>query len=80
MKIEISNGELLDKIDFTAFQSDASQLSIEDYNAEPKWIKLKSGLLRSNCRVTNQPDWGDVFIYIKSKVAIDAHSIKKYVI
>tara|TARA_R100000278_G_C5426676_1_gene148601 strand:- start:114 stop:740 length:627 start_codon:yes stop_codon:yes gene_type:complete len=39
-----------------------------------------SGLLKSNCRVTSQPDWGDVFIYIKSKHAIDAHSIKKYVI
>ncbi len=39
-----------------------------------------SGLLKSNCRVTSQPDWGDVFIYIKSKNAIDAHSIKKYVV
>jgi len=42
--------------------------------------KFYSGLLKSNCRVTSQPDWGDVFIYIKSKTAIDAHSIKKYVI
>jgi len=42
--------------------------------------KFYSGLLKSNCRVTSQPDWGDVFIYIKSKTAIDAHSIKNYVI
>ena len=42
--------------------------------------KFYSGLLKSNCRVTSQPDWGDVFIYIKSKNAIDAHSIKKYVV
>jgi len=42
--------------------------------------KFYSGLLKSNCRVTSQPDWGDVFIYIKSKNAIDAHSIKNYVV
>lgn len=42
--------------------------------------KFYSGLLKSNCRVTSQPDWGDVFIYIKSKNAIDAHSIKNYII
>tara|TARA_R110002050_G_scaffold161170_1_gene290728 strand:- start:300 stop:926 length:627 start_codon:yes stop_codon:yes gene_type:complete len=42
--------------------------------------KFYSGLLKSNCRVTSQPDWGDVFIYIKSKHAIDAHSIKNYVV
>ena len=36
--------------------------------------------LKSNCRVTSQPDWGDVFIiHIRSKNTIDAHSIKKYV-
>ena len=39
-----------------------------------------SGLLKSNCRVTSQPDWGDVFVYIKSKNAIDYHSFKKYVV
>ncbi len=42
--------------------------------------KFYSGLLKSNCRVTSQPDWGDVFIHIKSKHAIDAHSIKNYVV
>lgn len=42
--------------------------------------KFYSGLLKSNCRVTSQPDWGDVFIYIKSKNTIDAHSVLKYVV
>ena len=42
--------------------------------------RFYSGLLKSNCRVTSQPDWGDVFIHIKSKNAVDAHSILKYVV
>ncbi len=55
----------LDKIDFTAFKSDASQLEAVESEGSSK--AFKSNLLRSNCRVTNQPDWGDIFIRIKGK-------------
>ena len=77
---DISNIVDLDQIDFTAFQSDASQLTVEDTSEEAKWIKLKSGLLRSNCRVTNQPDWGDVFIRLKGKKLPTAESLAKYIV
>jgi 7-cyano-7-deazaguanine reductase len=39
-----------------------------------------SGLLKSNCRVTSQPDWGDVFIYIKGQNIIDPASLLRYII
>jgi len=70
----------LDQIDFTAFKSDATQLAVEDSEDEPKEIKLKSNLLRSNCRVTNQPDWGDIFIRIKGKKLPAADSLAKYIV
>ena len=70
----------LDQIDFTAFQSDSSQLAVEDTDEEAKWVKLSSNLLRSNCRVTNQPDWGDVFIKMKSKNLPAVDSIAKYIV
>ena len=70
----------LDQIDFTAFQSDSSQLSVEDTSEEFKVVKLKSNLLRSNCRVTNQPDWGDVFIKMKGKKLPSADSLAKYIV
>jgi 7-cyano-7-deazaguanine reductase len=70
----------LDQIDFTAFKSDASQLMVEDTDEVAKVIKLKSNLLRSNCRVTNQPDWGDVFIYLKGKKLPAADSLAKYIV
>ena len=71
-------GELtnLDELDFTAFKSDASQL---EENEETE-CKYKSNLLRSNCRVTNQPDWGDVFIYMKGKKLPAASSLAKYIV
>jgi len=43
-------------------------------------IKLYSDLLRSNCKVTHQPDWGSVFIHLKSKVKIDKSSLLKYLV
>ena len=70
----------LDQIDFTAFQSDSSQLAIEDNVDESVDIKLKSNLLRSNCRVTNQPDWGDVFIRIKGRDIPAADALAKYIV
>ena len=66
----------LDQIDFTAFQSDASQLE----EGEGTELKVRSNLLRSNCRVTNQPDWGDVFIHIKGEKVPSPASIAKYIV
>jgi len=74
----IDLGELtnLDELDFTAFKSDASQLE----EKEQTECKYKSNLLRSNCRVTNQPDWGDVFIYMKGDSVPSPDSLAKYIV
>jgi 7-cyano-7-deazaguanine reductase len=36
--------------------------------------------LRSNCRVTNQPDWGDVYIHIKGYKAVTPESLLQYIV
>ena len=66
-------------LEYTQYTEDPSLLEAVSRGNEVEQ-KFYSGLLKSNCRVTSQPDWGDVFIHIKSKNAIDAHSILKYVI
>ena len=43
-------------------------------------IYYHSSLLKSNCKVTHQPDWGDVFIYIKGATAPTPQSLLKYII
>ena len=40
---------------------------------------LVSDLLKSNCLVTNQPDWGSVMIYYKG-IQINHHGLLKYII
>ena len=73
---EISDVVNLDQIDFTAFKSDASQLE----EGEGSELAVRSNLLRSNCRVTNQPDWGDVFITIKGEKIPTPESLAKYIV
>ena len=74
----------LDAIEFTSYHSDASQLETEevDEDFQLNGIKVQSNLLRSNCRVTNQPDWGDVFIHIKPKAGVvpNLQSLAKYIV
>ena len=70
----------LDKVDFTSFKSDASQLEVMAVSEEAIEVKVKSNLLRSNCRVTNQPDWGDVYIRIVGKNVPSAESLAKYIV
>ena len=45
---------------------------------EEKTHYLMFDSLRSNCRVTHQPDFGDVFIYYKSRRHITEDSLVKY--
>ena len=45
---------------------------------EDKSYYLKFDSLRSNCRVTHQPDFGDLFLYYKSKKHILEDSLIKY--
>jgi len=42
--------------------------------------KYHSSLLRSLCRITSQPDTGDVYIYIEGSKTVDPISLLKYII
>ena len=71
---------------------DTQDISCSEYDINPKLLKLDitknqtnvteslySNLLKSNCLVTNQPDWGTVFInYTGTK--IDHKSLLEYIV
>jgi len=69
----------LDSIKFDTYKSD-SELLTGEYTKDLNTVKIHSDMLRSNCRVTNQPDWGDIYIHIKSNYKIDYSSIAKYIV
>jgi len=74
------------------YVNDIENMTFDHYNEDPKILqviptnnssvefKWKSSVLRSNCRVTNQPDWGDVFISIKGDNTITSESLLQYLV
>ncbi len=68
---------------------DECEIKIEHFKEAPEVLKVVQNelpqkhhlmfeSLRSNCRVTHQPDFGDLFIYYKSSKHIDEVSLVKY--
>ena len=67
-------------------------ISFEHTNEDPKILQTKdtdfvdqfffwhSSVLRSNCRVTNKPDWGDVYIVINSTKTVTPESLLQYIV
>ena len=41
---------------------------------------FRTDLLRSNCRVTNQPDWGDLFVSMTAQRDVDLSSVLEYLV
>lgn len=70
----------IESINFDKYHSDESTLISTAEEKTPVTYRLKSDLLRSNCRVTNQPDWGDIFIHIRSKLVPDIASLARYIV
>lgn len=70
---------------------DVSEISFDRYNEDPDILdivdledrqvtKYTTNALRSNCRVTNQPDWGDIYIYIEGNNTVTPESLLQYIV
>ena len=77
--------ENTDEIDAESYYVDvysetASLLETKHLNSTNKPYKVMSSLLKSNCRVTSQPDWGDVFISLEGTNHPSDKELLKYII
>ncbi len=66
-------------IEFNIYQEHLAYLSENIYQTGGE-IKIGSHLLKSNCKITNQPDWGTIYIHIKANTLPDKASILKYIV
>ena len=90
VKVTLMTLEELEGLGFSAapgMNVDALDIAIETYNYEPGLLQkgdgvvretLNSHLLKSNCPVTGQPDWGSVVVQYKGE-SIDHASFLKYI-
>lgn len=42
-------------------------------------FECKSSILRSNCKITHQPDWGDVYVYMRGAARLKEHDFLNYI-
>lgn len=75
--MDLVNGN---NVNISKFKEAPEVLSIENISSEKQEKYIKFSSLRSNCRVTHQPDFGDVYIYYKSKKTIKHSSLLEYLV
>lgn len=69
---------------------DGESIVFNQYNESPDILKksrgaggciaVKTSLLRSNCRITNQPDWGDAYIIMEGDKLPTMASLLQYIV
>ncbi|WP_010420468.1 NADPH-dependent 7-cyano-7-deazaguanine reductase QueF [Anaerophaga thermohalophila] len=69
----------IEKVTFSEYR-EAPHLLKPDHQQTGNVIKAGTHLLRSNCKVTFQPDWGSAFIYIKGTHIPDRTGLLKYLV
>lgn len=67
----------MDSIVCTKFNDAPEELDFDQNNKE---IKIMFKSLRSNCRVTHQPDFGTAFVYVKCENGVDLKSLVRYLV
>lgn len=71
---------LLDNLDIKTDSYKLNKFLLKKYQKKEAILKRFSNLLRTNCPVTNQPDWATIFIKYKSNYILDDNSLLKYII
>lgn len=74
----LENTPGIEHITFTEYSENPALL--KDHTTETGEIKVYSHLLRSNCKITKQPDWGSIYIHMKADRLPDNISLLKYIV
>ena len=68
----------VEHMDFSHYNESPDILEVVESNG--KADRYMSNSLRSNCRVTNQPDWGDIYIHVKGEKTVTPESLMQYIV
>ena len=68
-----------EKVKFTVFNENADLLVANDAEVSKPHFYM-STLLRSNCKITKQPDSGDIFIYYKGDKEVTEQSLLEWIV
>ena len=71
--------KMAEKVKFTVFNEDPDLLVSTETDDTVQHFYM-STLLRSNCKITKQPDSGDIFIYYKGDKAVSEQSLLEWIV
>lgn len=70
----------VDNVNIVDYIYNPNLLEVSEFvDGEVEYV-LKSNLLRSNCEITNQPDWGTITVRVRSNKVLSKESFLKYVV
>lgn len=69
----------INSLSFDSYEEDPSLLQVVESHPTYNTF-LHTNSLRSNCRVTNQPDWGDVYVFFRGNKGVTPESFLKYIV
>lgn len=75
--VDIETIEDLTLSSFSSFKETPELLQYKDGEQD---IHIKTSILRSNCKITHQSDWGDLFIRYRGDKKLDLTSLTKYIV
>lgn len=70
----------VERTEFSHFNESPEILQVETNEEYGNVLRIHTNLLRSNCRITSQPDWGDAFIHIEGMQIPTAESLLQYIV
>ena len=73
----LENIPVAKKMKFTVFNETPDLLKVEDNIGAKHYM---SSLLRSNCKITHQPDSGDIYIYYSGNKSVTEESLLEWVV
>lgn len=73
----IEDHKEMEKVNFDAFTESPDLILSSNQGGE---LKVATHLLRSNCKITHQPDWGSAYIWIKGIELPEEVSLLKYLV
>jgi|TARA_R110002074_G_scaffold47958_7_gene122888 7-cyano-7-deazaguanine reductase len=76
--ITIEDDYPVEDMEFDTYQETPELIKV--VKNEVGTVRYHSALLKSNCRVTSQPDWGDVYITLEGEYAPDPVSLLEYLV
>lgn len=65
---------------FSIYQEHPAYLNENSRESNGEELKAGSHLLKSNCKITTQPDWGSIYIRLKAERLPDKLSLLKYLV